>query len=128
MKVILSCFLLLNIRTSIQGQNTRTSGPNVGRQKIDSLKEILQRNPAAFIEESFNVEKELLNEKLFIELYRLQLDYLDKTDNYDLTIFTLHKFKQLVGEKDELEIAYIYLQLAITFNFKGNIDSPQLLA
>ena len=123
MKVILSCFLLLNILTSIQGQNTRTSGPNVGRQKIDSLKEILQRNPAAFIEESFRVEKELLNEKLFIELYRLQLDYLDKTDNYDLTIFTLHKFKQLVGEKDELEIAYIYLQLASTFNFKGNIDS-----
>ena len=123
MKVILSCFLLLNILTSIQGQNTRTSGPNVGRQKIDSLKEILQRNPAAFIEESFRVEKELLNEKLFIELYRLQLDYLDKTDNYDLTIFTLHKFKQLVGEKDELEIAYIYLQLASTFYFKGNIDS-----
>ncbi len=123
MKVILSCFLLLNILTSIQGQNTRTSGPNVGRQKIDSLKEILQRNPAAFIEESFRVEKELLNEKLFIELYRLQLDYLDKTDNYNLTILTLHKFKQLVGEKDELEIAYIYLQLASTFYFKGNIDS-----
>ena len=123
MKVILSCFLLLNILTSIQGQNTRTSGPNVGRQKIDSLKEILQRNPAAFIEESFRVEKELLNEKLFIELYRLQLDYLDKTDNYNLTILTLHKFKQLVGEKDELEIAFIYLQLASTFYFKGNIDS-----
>ena len=123
MKVIISCFLLLNILTSIQGQNTRTSGPNVGRQKIDSLKQILQRNPADFIEESFKVEKELLNEKLFIELYRLQLDYLDKTDNYDLTILTLHKFKQLVGEKDELEIAYIYLQLASTFNFKGNIDS-----
>ncbi|MFN5577750.1 MAG: hypothetical protein ACK5BH_15790, partial [Bacteroidota bacterium] len=71
MKVIFSCFLLLNILTSIQGQNTRTSAPNVGREKIDSLKQILQRNPAAFIEESFKVEKELLNEKLFIELYRL---------------------------------------------------------
>ena len=123
MKVIISCFLLLNILTSIQGQNTRTSGPNVGKEKIDSLKQILQRNPADFIEESFRVEKELLNEKLFIELYRLQLDYLDKTDNYDLTILTLHKFKQLVGEKDEMEIAFIYLQLASTFYFKGNIDS-----
>ena len=120
MKVIFSCFLLLNILTSIQGQNTRTSAPNVGREKIDSLKQILQRNPAAFIEESFKVEKELLNEKLFIELYRLQLDYLDKTDNYDLTILTLHKFRQLVGEKDEIETAFIYLQLASTFNFKGN--------
>ncbi len=123
MKVILSFFLLLNILTSIQGQNTRTSAPNVGREKIDSLKQILQRNPAAFIEESFKVEKELLNEKLFIELYRLRLDYLDKTDNYNLTILTLHKFKQLVGEKDEIETAFIYLQLASTFNFKGNIDS-----
>lgn len=87
------------------------------------MKQILQRNPAAFIEESFKLEKELLNEKLLIELYRLQLDYLDKIDNYDLTILTLHKFRQLVGEKDELEITFIYLQLASNFYFKGNIDS-----
>lgn len=123
MKVILSCFLFLNILTSIQGQNTRTSAPKVGKEKLDSLKQTLQKNPAAFIEESFKVEKELLNEKLFIELYRLQLDYLDRSDNYDLTILTLHKFRQLVGEKDEIETAFIYLQLASTFNFKGNIDS-----
>ena len=123
MKVILSCFLLLNILTSIQGQNTLKSKPNFGREKLDSLKQILQRNPAAFIEESFKLEKEILNEKLLIELYHLQVDYLDKIDNYDLTILTLHKFRQLVGEKDELEIAFIYLQLASTFYFKGNIDS-----
>jgi tetratricopeptide (TPR) repeat protein len=123
MKVILSFFLLLNILTSIQGQNTLKSKPNFGREKLDSLKQILQRNPAAFIEESFKLEKEILNEKLLIELYHLQVDYLDKIDNYDLTILTLHKFRQLVGEKDELEIAYIYLQLASTFYFKGNIDS-----
>jgi len=123
MKVIISCFLLLNILTSIQGQNTLKSKPNFGREKLDSLKQILQRNPAAFIEESFKLEKEILNEKLLIELYHLQVDYLDKIDNYDLTILTLHKFRQLVGEKDELEIAYIYLQLASTFYFKGNIDS-----
>jgi hypothetical protein len=38
MKVIVSCFLLLNILTSIQGQNTLKSKPNVGREKLDSLK------------------------------------------------------------------------------------------
>jgi tetratricopeptide (TPR) repeat protein len=126
MKVIVSCFLLLNILTSIQGQNTFKSKPNVGREKLDSLKQILQRNPAAFIEESFELEKQWLKEKkknLLIELYNSQLDYLDRTDNYDLTILTLHKFRQLVGEKDEMEIAYIYLQLASTFCFMGNIDS-----
>jgi tetratricopeptide (TPR) repeat protein len=126
MKVIVSCFLLLNILTSIQGQNTFKSKPNVGREKLDSLKQILQRNPAAFIEESFELEKQWLKEKkknLLIELYNSQLDYLDRTDNYDLTILTLHKFRQLVGEKDEMEIAYIYLQLASNFYFKGNIDS-----
>jgi tetratricopeptide (TPR) repeat protein len=126
MKVIVSCFLLLNILTSIQGQNTFKSKSNVEREKLDSLKQILQRNPAAFIEESFELEKQWLKEKkknLLIELYNSQLDYLDRTDNYDLTILTLHKFRQLVGEKDEMEIAYIYLQLASTFCFMGNIDS-----
>ena len=126
MKVIISCFLLLNILTNIQGQNTRTSNPKLGREKMDSLKEILQRNPTHFIEESFRVEKQWLKENkedLLIELYHLQVDYLDKTNNYDLTILTLHKFRQLVGEKDEMEIAYIYLQLASTFCFKGHIDS-----
>ena len=126
MKVIVSCFLLLNILTSIQGQNTFKSKSNVERKKLDSLKQILQRNPAAFIEESFELEKQWLKEKkknLLIELYNSQIDYLDRTDNYDLTILTLHKFRQLVGEKDEMEIAYIYLQLASTFCFMGNIDS-----
>jgi tetratricopeptide (TPR) repeat protein len=126
MKVIVSCFLLLNILTSIQGQNTFKSKPNVGREKLDSLKQILQRNPAAFIEESFKLEKQWLKEKkknLLIELYNSQIDYLNKTDNYDLIILTLHKLRQLVGEKDEMEIAYIYLQLASNFYFKGNIDS-----
>ena len=126
MKVIISCFLLLNILTNIQGQNTRTSSPNFGREKMDSLKEILQRNPTDFIEESIKVEKQWLKENkedLLIELYHLQVDYLDRTDNYDLTILTLHKFRQLVGDKDEMEIAYIYLQLASTFCFMGNIDS-----
>ena len=126
MKVIISCFLLLNILTNIQGQNTRTSNPKLGREKMDSLKEILQRNPTDFIEESIKVEKQWLKENrkdLLIELYHLQVDYLDRTDNYDLTILTLHKFRQLVGEKDEMEIAYIYLQLASTFCFMGNIDS-----
>jgi tetratricopeptide (TPR) repeat protein len=126
MKVIVSCFLLLNILTSIQGQNTFKSKPNVGREKLDSLKQILQRNPAAFIEESFELEKQWLKEKkknLLIELYNSQIDYLNKTDNYDLIILTLHKLRQLVGEKDEMEIAYIYLQLASNFYFKGNIDS-----
>jgi len=126
MKVIVSCFLLLNILTSIQGQNTFKSKSNVEREKLDSLKQILQRNPAAFIEESFELEKQWLKEKkknLLIELYNSQIDYLDRTDNYDLTILTLHKFRQLVGEKDEMEIAYIYLQLASTFCFMGNIDS-----
>ena len=126
MKVIISCFLLLNILTNIQGQNNRTSSPNFGREKIDSLKQILQRNPADFIEESFKLEKQWLKENkkdLLIELYHLQVDYLDITDNYDLTLLTLHKFRQLVGEKDENEIAYIYLQLASTFCFMGNIDS-----
>lgn len=126
MKVIISCFLLLNILTSIQGQNTLKSKPNFGREKLDSLKEILQRNPADFIEESFKLEKEWIKENkkdLLIELYHLQVDYLDRTDNYDLTLLTLHKFRQLVGDKDEKEIAYIYLQLASTFCFKGNIDS-----
>ena len=123
MKVIISCFLLLNILTNIQGQNNRTSSPNFGREKIDSLKQILQRNPADFIEESFKLEKQWLKENkkdLLIELYHLQVDYLDITDNYDLTLLTLHKFRQLVGDKDEKEIAYIYLQLASTFYFKGN--------
>jgi tetratricopeptide (TPR) repeat protein len=126
MKVIVSCFLLLNILTSIQGQNTFKSKPNVGREKLDSLKQILQRNPADFIEESFELEKQWLKEKkknLLIELYNSQIDYLNKTDNYDLIILTLHKLRQLVGEKDEMEIAYIYLQLASNFYFKGNIDS-----
>ncbi|MFY8012705.1 MAG: hypothetical protein ACOVRG_12035 [Saprospiraceae bacterium] len=126
MKVIISCFLLLNILTNIQGQNTRTSNPKLGREKMDSLKEILQRNPTDFIEESIKVEKQWLKENkedLLIELYHLQVDYLDRTDNYDLTILTLHKFRQLVGDKDEMEIAYIYLQLASTFCFMGNIDS-----
>ena len=126
MKVIISCFLLLNILTNIQGQNTRTSNPNFGREKLDSLKEILQRNPADFIEESFKLEKQWIKENkkdLLIELYHLQVDYLDITDNYDLTLLTLHKFRQLVGDKDENEIAYIYLQLASTFCFMGNIDS-----
>ena len=126
MKVIISCFLLLNILTNIQGQNNRTSSPNFGREKIDSLKQILQRNPADFIEESFKLEKQWLKENkkdLLIELYHLQVDYLDITDNYDLTLLTLHKFRQLVGDKDEKEIAYIYLQLASTFCFMGNIDS-----
>ncbi len=126
MKVIVSCFLLLNILTNIQGQNTLKSNPNFGREKIDSLKQILQRNPATFIEESIKVEKQWLKENkkdLLIELYHLQVDYLDKTDDYDLTILTLHKFRQLVGEKDVNEIAYIYLQLASTFYFMGNIDS-----
>jgi len=126
MKVIVSCFLLLNILTSIQGQNTLKSKPNFGREKLDSLKQILQRNPAAFIEESFKLEKQWLKEKkknLLIELYNSQIDYLNKTDNYDLIILTLHKLRQLVGEKDEMEIAYIYLQLASNFYFKGNIDS-----
>jgi hypothetical protein len=90
MKVIVSCFLLLNILTSIQGQNTLKSKPNFGREKLDSLKQILQRNPAAFIEESFKLEKEILNEKLLIELYHLQVDYLDKIDNYDLTSRDIH--------------------------------------
>ena len=126
MKVIISCFLLLNILTNIQGQNNRTSSPNFGREKIDSLKQILQRNPADFIEESFKFEKQWIKENkkdLLIELYHLQVDYLDITDNYDLTLLTLHKFRQLVGDKDENEIAYIYLQLASTFCFMGNIDS-----
>ena len=126
MKVIVSCFLLLNILTSIQGQNTLKSNPNFGREKLDSLKQILQRNPADFIEESFELEKQWLKEKkknLLIELYNSQIDYLNKTDNYDLIILTLHKLRQLVGEKDEMEIAYIYLQLASNFYFKGNIDS-----
>jgi tetratricopeptide (TPR) repeat protein len=126
MKVIISCFLLLNILTNIQGQNTHTSNPKLGREKMDSLKEILQRNPTDFIEESIKVEKQWLKENkedLLIELYHLQVDYLDRTDNYDLTILTLHKFRQLVGDKDEMEIAYIYLQLASTFCFMGNIDS-----
>ena len=126
MKVIISCFLLLNILTNIQGQNNRTSSPNFGREKLDSLKEILQRNPGDFIEESFKFEKQWIKENkkdLLIELYHLQVDYLDITDNYDLTLLTLHKFRQLVGDKDEKEIAYIYLQLASTFYFIGNIDS-----
>jgi tetratricopeptide (TPR) repeat protein len=126
MKVIISCFLLLNILTNIQGQNNHTSSPNFGREKLDSLKQILQRNPADFIEESFKLEKQWFKENkkdLLIELYHLQVDYLDITDNYDLTLLTLHKFRQLVGEKDEKEIAYIYLQLASTFCFMGNIDS-----
>jgi hypothetical protein len=33
MKVILSFFLLINILTSIQGQNTRASGPNLVQTK-----------------------------------------------------------------------------------------------
>ena len=126
MKVIVSCFLLLNILTSIQGQNTFKSKSNVEREKLDSLKQILQRNPAAFIEESFELEKHWLKEKkknLLIELYNSQIDYLNKTDNYDLIILTLHKLRQLVGEKDEMEIAFIYLQLASNFYYKGNIDS-----
>ena len=126
MKVIVSCFLLLNILTSIQGQNTLKSKPNFGREKLDSLKQILQRNPAAFIEESFKLEKEWIKENkkdLIIELYQLQLDYLDMSDDYDLTILTLHKMKQRIGTRNELETASIYLQLASTFYFKGNIDS-----
>ena len=67
MKVIISCFLLLNILTNIQGQNNRTSSPNFGREKIDSLKQILQRNPADFIEESFKVEKQWLKENKKVE-------------------------------------------------------------
>ena len=44
MKVILSCFLLFNILTSIQGQNTRTSGPNVVQTKIFLLKSVKNEN------------------------------------------------------------------------------------
>ena len=99
---ILSCIFL----STISGQNTYQNKSFSGYEKIDTLKLILQRNPSAFLEESFKVESQWIkenNENLLIELYELQLFYLDFSDAYDLTILTLHKLKQRIGTRDEQE-------------------------
>lgn len=126
MKVIYSFILSCIFLSTISGQNTYQNKSFSGHEKIDTLKLILQRNPSAFLEESFKVESQWIkenNENLLIELYELQLFYLDFSDAYDLTILTLHKLKQRIGTRDEQETASICLKLASIFFFKGNIDS-----
>jgi tetratricopeptide (TPR) repeat protein len=126
MKVVIAFILSYTILLTITGRNAPIADTSSNREKLEILKEILKRNPSAFMEESIPVERQWLkenNENLLIELYRLQLNYLDFSDTYDLTILTLHKLKQRMGTKNEKEAASICLQLASNFFFKGNIDS-----
>lgn len=124
MKFACLYFLLFSITFKSFGQFSNTDQSYIKDLKdLEILAESLDKS---YPEQFFELEKKIKKQgdKLgLVNLYSIHVDYLRDAEKLDSLISVLHTLRYLQQGMEKTQLANTYLDLAFTFDLKGNYDS-----